>query len=42
MEISLNNLNVLATERRVQLFPWYSGSPGKRDTLEKNTTDFWL
>lgn len=35
MKITLNDLNVLTTEGRIQLFPCFSGSPGKTDTLEK-------
>lgn len=36
MKITLNDLNVLATERRIQLFPCFLGSPDKTDTLEKH------
>lgn len=42
MKIILNTLSVLEIERIIHLFPWFSDSPGKTDTLEKNTTEFWL
>lgn len=36
MKITLNYLNLLAIERRIQLSPWVLCSPGNTYTLEKN------